>query len=230
MRGIQTINGHYASQLASPRYFPDNDGEAMCHTTMQFTWIGLLKYNAEAQYRETPNVFVASHHLIYPVEGDPWIRIAPDVLIAYGPKKSARGHYEVWERQGIFPQVIFEVASPYLYDDEMVSKFEFYQHYGAEEYYLIRQEAMSIEGWIRAENRLIEIPNMDGYKSPRLGWTFHCSKFEISIDGPTGQPLRNPGQLLFELEWTKNYCEAALERNVRLAAKLRELGIDPDAL
>src|SRR3954467_1206344 len=40
--------------------------------------------------------FVAGDLLSYPVEGDPLIRSAPDVLVVFGRPKGYRGSYKQW--------------------------------------------------------------------------------------------------------------------------------------
>src|SRR5438270_7567894 len=97
--------------LAPKIQYPDSDGKPMSDNTVQFDWIGLLKWNAEAYTADRPDVFVAGDHLIYAVEGDVKARQAPDVYVAFGRPKHDRGSYKVWEEDGIFPQVVFEVWS-----------------------------------------------------------------------------------------------------------------------
>ncbi|QJW94880.1 hypothetical protein [Frigoriglobus tundricola] len=85
-------------------HYPDDDGLPMPDNSWQFNWssrpvarraglhgrsnwIMLLYANLDAQYRNDPNVFVAGNPLIYPVEGDNKTRQAPDVYVAFGPRK-----------------------------------------------------------------------------------------------------------------------------------------------
>ena len=58
------------------------------------------------------NVFVAGNLLWYPVEGNPNIRTAPDIMIAFRRPKGHRGSYLQWKEDGIPPQVVFEIWSP----------------------------------------------------------------------------------------------------------------------
>lgn len=117
--------------------YPDSDGQPMSDNTLQFDWIAILKWNAEAYYRNDPLIFVAGDHLIYPIEGDRHTRYAPDVYVAYGRRKGYRGSYKVWDEDGVFPQVIFEVWSPHNRQELMEEKRLFYERFGAEEYYIV---------------------------------------------------------------------------------------------
>ena len=119
-----------------PIEYPDDNGEPMAENTLQFTWIVVIKEGLEALFRHNPDVFVAGDLLWYPVEGKPKIRSAPDAMVAFGRPKGRRGSYKQWEEAGVAPQVVFEVLSPGNRPGEMAGKFEFYETYGVEEYYI----------------------------------------------------------------------------------------------
>jgi len=80
--------------------------------------------------------FVAGNLLWYPVEGRPYISVAPDVMVALGRPKGDRRSYLQWQEDNIAPQVVFEIASPSNTRTELEdTKLTFYQDYGVEEYY-----------------------------------------------------------------------------------------------
>jgi transcriptional regulator of met regulon len=64
---------------------------------------------------------------------------------------------------------------------------------------------------------------MNGWVSPRLGWRFVLDDGELTVFGPDGRPLPAPAEVAAERD-------AAEARAAKLAAKLRELGLDPDAV
>lgn len=104
--------------------YPDSDGEPIAENDLQFDWIALLKWHAQALFHSRDDVNVAGDHLIYPVEGDPLTRLAPDVYVAYGRPKGKRGSYQVWRENKVFPQEVFEVWSPANRPEEMDRKRE----------------------------------------------------------------------------------------------------------
>src|SRR5436305_4357394 len=116
--------------------YPEDDGEPMADNTVQFRWIVTIKEGLEKVFRHRPDVFVAGDLLWYPVEGHPEIRQAPDAMVVFGRPKGDRGSYMQWLEEGIAPQVVFEVLSPGNRPAKMVKKFEFYDRYGVEEYYI----------------------------------------------------------------------------------------------
>ena len=210
--------------IAAPRvHYPDSDGERMADNTVQADWIAILKWGAEAYLRDRPDVFVAMDHLIYPVEGDPGLCQAPDVYVAFGRPKGDRGSYKVWEEAGVFPQVVFEVWSPSNRPDRMQSKFAFYERYGAEEYYIVYPEFPAlVEAWVRDGGALEVVTDMNAHVSPRLGWTFKVHRGRLVVYGPDGRVLRRPDEIAAERDDERARAD-------RLAAKLRALGVDPDA-
>ena len=173
--------------------YPDSDGLPIAENTVQFRWIAIVMWNADALFRDRADVFVAGDHLIYPVEGSPQIRSAPDVYVAFGPAKHDRGSYRVWREGGVFPQVVFEVWSPGNRRADAEFKLAFYDRYGAEEYYLIDPDGPeAIHGWRRVDGRLEPIAAMNGFVSPRLGFRFRTADGGIGIDGPDGRELLDP--------------------------------------
>jgi Uma2 family endonuclease len=203
----------------------------MSDNTWQFNWIVLLHSNLDVLFRNDPNVFVAGNHLIYAVEGKLNIRQAPDVYVAFGRPKQDRGSYKVWEEGGIFPQAIFEVWSPNNRQQQMEDKREFYERYGAEEYYIVYPEfPMHAEGWRRDGGKLARIPEINGHVSPRLGLRFTLIEGELTIYGPDNRSLRSPTEMAAEMIAERERAAQEKERAAKLAAKLRELGVDPDAV
>ena len=155
--------------------YPDCDGKPMADNTLQFNWIVTIQGNLDLLFAHDPTVFVAGDNLIYPVEGEPGICQAPDVYVAFGREKGYRGSYKVWKEGGVFPQVIFEVLSPNNTAREMKRKLKFYDLHGAEEYYVLDPDRIAWEGYVRSSGSFKKVPKMQGFKSPRLGISFHIT-------------------------------------------------------
>jgi hypothetical protein len=56
-------------------------------------------------------------------------------------------------------------------------KFQFYERYGVEEYYIYDPDELTLEGWQRQGNQLVDIARMSGWVSPRLGIRFDWQSF-----------------------------------------------------
>lgn len=231
--------------------YPDSDGKPMADNTLQFEWISTIKGNLEFLFADRPDVFVAGDNLIYPVQGNPKIRFAPDTYVAFGRPKGRRGSYKVWVEDGIFPQVVFEVRSPGNRAAEMARRLKFYDRFGAVEYYDYDPDNNILLGYHRSPKRLKPIPAMAGWVSPLLGIRFDWKPDGLTIRNPDGSPFltfvelagqrlqaeeaaneaRNAARSAQALQKSAEAkAQSAEAKAAALAAKLRALGIDPDAL
>jgi Uma2 family endonuclease len=217
--------------------YPDSDGQPMADNTQQFELIVWIKENLELLFANDSNIFVAGDLLWYPVEGDNKLRQAPDVMVAFGRAKGYRGSYQQWLEDKIPPQVVFEIWSPGNRLSKMAKKFEFYDRYGVEEYYLYKPDEVDLTGWQRRDLRLEVIDQMAGWVSPRLGIRFELSESQLQIYRPDNQPFLTYLELEQQLQQERQraeQAEALLEQERQkaqaLEAKLRELGINPEQL
>ena len=240
-----------------PIVYPESDGKPMAENTLQYRWITTLVTGLELLFRDDPDVFVAGDLLWYPFERDNKTSIAPDALVVFGRPKGERGCYVQSREDGLAPQVVFEVLSPSNGPAEMRQKLANYDRYGVEEYYVIDPEPTEeLEGWRRRSpgEGLVPIAPIHGWTSPRLGVRFESSGGVVRVLAPNGAPFLKPSERIHqeceraEAERARGDIErergdiererANIERQradesddraARLAAKLRALGLDPDA-
>lgn len=231
-------NGH-----VQPIIYPDSDGQPMADNTKQFEAIVALHSGFDGFYKDDPNVFVAGDLLWYPVEGNNIIRAAPDVMLVFGRPKGHRGSYKQWEEGNIAPQVVFEVLSPGNRLTEMAKKLVFYERYGVEEYYLYDPDSGDLTGWLRTDQKLEVIDEMEGWASPRTQIHFALEDGTLVLYRPDGQRFETYRELLDRAEQERlraeqeraraeqEHVRAEQEytRAERLAAQLRALGIEPES-
>ena len=223
--------------LTPAAHYPDSDGQPMADNTLQFQWIVTIQGNLDIALRDDPNVFVAGDHLIYPVQGEGTVRQAPDVYVAFGRRKGHRGSYRVWDEGGTFPQVIFEVWSPGNRYRNMERKRKFYERYGAEEYYIVYPDFPAyVEVWNRADGRFEEVEDTEAWRSPRLGIRFEVNLGHLTMYHADGRRFLTHVELgefaeqeTERADQERARAEQEKERADKLAARLRELGFDPDA-
>ena len=234
---------------APPVHYPSSDGKPIAENTRQYRWVVTVQGNLDLLFAHRDDVFVAGDNLIYPAEGDNKTRQAPDVYVAFGRPKGHRGSYQVWLEGGVFPQVVFEVLAPGNQAKEMARKLAFYGRYGAEEYYVLDPDRVRMKGYTAGPAGWVPVPDMDGWVSPRLGIRFGVGD-DLEAYYPDGRPFLSFVELGERYEEAVRQTEAAerqaaaaerradrlrrradaeQQRAEKLAAKLRALGLDPDA-
>ncbi len=211
--------------------YPDTDGEPMGDNSHQLDLIIALYQGLTDHFVGRGDVAVHSNLIWYPVRGRPDVRRAPDVMVAFGRPPGRRRSYMQWDENGVAPQVVFEIFAPGNRPKDLLDKFFFYERYGVEEYYFFDPDAPSLTGWCQKNGSWEEIDPLAGFTSPRLGLSFGWDGGDsFDLLGPDGRRLRTHEELI--QAWQDEQARAAEERRRadRLAAELRRLGGDPDAL
>jgi hypothetical protein len=105
-----------------------------------------------------------------------------------------------------------------------------------EEYYIYDPDKIELSGWCRQEGELVEIPDLQGWTSPRLGVRFELGE-ELQIFFPDSKPFLSFLETTQQAELAnqraeieKQRADEAESRARLMAAKLAELGIDPNRL
>ena len=225
--------------------YPDSDGKPMADNDVQWEWIVLLKQNMLRLFAKQDDVAISADMLIYTVEGDPTVSIAPDVFVAFGRPRMERFSYIVFREDNIFPQVVFEVLSRSNRRAEREAKREFYEHHQVEEYFEIDPLKHQLKIYTWNSGQLLEIDDPFEYASPRLGIRFvRADDGKLAVLGPDDKLFLSYQELLKEseesleraeeaedrIEEASLRAEEAEDRAEKLAAKLRELGLEPDTL
>lgn len=209
--------------------YPESDGLPLSDNTKQFRWIMTIKGGLEAVFLDDPNVFVAGNLLWYPIEGNNKIRTAPDIFVVVGRPKGDRGSYQQWLENNIPPQVTFEIVSPGNSAGVLTKKFNFYDQFGVNEYYLYDPDTNSLDGWLRKSDRLTEISQMNGWVSPLLGIKFDLTGNELTIHEPKGQAFVDTAEAIKQRDQLRLEKDRALQLAEKRAAQLKALGVEPEA-
>jgi Uma2 family endonuclease len=209
--------------------YPDSDGRPMADNTIPYQYLITIQVGLDALFSHDPNVFVAGDLLWYPVQGQPGINKALDVFVAFGRPKGERSSYKQWEEGDIAPQVVFEILSPSNTASEMHDKRRFYKQYGVEEYYEYDPQSGTLEIW-QLEGRFFRsVPFEDEWRSPRLGVTLKLeADGSLGVYHPNGSKFERPVATVARAEAAEARAAEAQAHAERLAAKLRELGLEPE--
>ena len=120
-------------------YYPAELKDEMGETAIHFKFIRLISFLLETFYSSRNDITVGGNLMIYYDQGNPRKWLAPDVFVCYGVENRLRRTYKTWE-EGIFPQIIFEIASDGTFENDLGGKRLEYARLGVEEYYLLDPE------------------------------------------------------------------------------------------
>jgi hypothetical protein len=112
----------------------------------------------------------------------------------------------------------------------MPGRFAFYQRHGVQEYVVFdpyMEDSLGV--WVRRGGELSPAPAAGGWTSPVLGVRFHTERRRLVVTPPDDRRFVSYRDALRE-QYDRMDTERAATRVERLAAKLRELGVDPDSV
>ena len=110
-------------------------GETAFHYKLAFLLFGLL----EQYFSNENNVVIAANMMVYYDKGNTKKWLAPDIFVCFGVDNKLRRVFKTWE-EGVFPQVVFEIASDSTFENDLGGKRLDYARLGVEEYYLLDPE------------------------------------------------------------------------------------------
>ena len=172
-------------------YYPveldDEMGETAFHYKLIFLLYGLL----EAYFSAQRNVTVAANMMVYYEKGNTKRWLAPDVFVCFGVENHLRRTFKVWE-EGVFPQVVFEIAADSTFENDLAGKRLDYARLGVEEYYLLDPERAYLPSPMmafRRENGRLMSVNIEDNKvfSPLLNLEIVDTGKSFRLFDPTEQ-------------------------------------------
>lgn len=129
----------YAETIAEEVFYPAELEKEMGETAIHFKFIRLISLLLEVFFSARNDVVVGGDLMIYYDKGSPKKWLAPDVFVCFGVENKLRRTFKVWE-EGVFPQVVFEIASDSTFENDLGGKRLDYERLGVEEYYLLDAE------------------------------------------------------------------------------------------
>lgn len=124
------------SPLASTIEYPDSDGEPMAETDVhRDEMTDALLHPLRERYRNELMTYVSGNLFVYYDEGNPQLKVAPDVFVVFGAENYQRRTYKLWE-EGKAPDVVFELTSNSTKNQDPGDKRLLYERLGVREYFL----------------------------------------------------------------------------------------------
>lgn len=120
-------------------FYPSEIVDEMGETAIHFKLISLFYNLLEAFFAARNDVAIGANLMIYFDEGNSKRWLAPDVFVCFGVENKLRRTFKTWE-EGVFPQIVFEIASDNTFENDLGGKRLEYARLGVEEYYLLDPE------------------------------------------------------------------------------------------
>lgn len=202
-------------------FYPESDGEPMAETEIHAREMVYLFEGFEDHLRSVPDVYVGIDMLMYYVEGDPKVSVAPDVFVTLGVPRGVRRIYKFWD-EGKPPSLVVEVTSSSTRREDLAKKALF-ERLGVEEYILHdplgEYLRPSLQGYRLVEGRYQPIPlAADGsLLSQVVGLRFKPEDSGIRLVDPTERVLMTRQEAAAALRAAE--LEASQERSARRAAE-----------
>lgn len=222
------------NQLSTPIEYPDADGKPMAESDRARKY---LTYGTEVlglYFQNRPDVYVSGNLFIYYEEGNPKAVVSPDVFVVFGVTKGDRRSYKTWEERDKAPDFVLEVTSKSTKKEDQEIKPDTYLALGVREYFQYDPTGDYLNPQVQG-SRLVEgvYQTIATTVLPNSVLSLSSEVLRLELRLLTGElrfydPTRD--EILLSHEESEEARLAAQARSQRLAAKLRELNIDPDAL
>lgn len=214
------------NQISTQIEYPDANGKPMAESDQARKY---LTYGTEVlriYFQDRSDVYVSGNLFIYYEQGNPRAVIAPDVFVIFGVNKEDRCSYKTWE-EGNTPDFVLEITSKSTQKEDQEIKPNIYAALGVREYFQYDPTGDYLNPQLQG-SRLVEgnyqpiaatmLPNdLLSLPSQVLGLELRLQSGQLRfLDPATGEILLTH--------------EEQVQRAHSLAAKLRELGIDPNQL
>lgn len=157
----------------------------------------------------------------------------PDFFVVLGTEKKPRKSWTVWDEDGRYPNMIVEILSEGTQALDRGLKKQIYQDvFRTPDYFWFDPETLELAGFHLVEGRYEPIsPDAEGRLiSAQLGLLLGVHQGKLRFFTKEGTLLFESKEIARQAEAAKQQAEAAKKHAERLAARLRELGVDPDTI
>lgn len=161
----------------------------------------------------------------------------PDFFVVKGVEQRERKSWTIWEEEGRYPDVIVEILSESTASIDRTTKKELYQTtFRTPEYFWFDPESLEFQGFYLVKNTYQPIaPNPQGWLwSDELNLFLGIHDRQLRYFTAQGDLVPTPQESALLEEQQRQIAEVRADQEAqraeRLAAKLRELNIDPESI
>lgn len=154
----------------------------------------------------------------------------PDFFVVLGTERKPRKSWVVWEEEGRYPNVIVEILSPKTAATDRSLKKRIYQDtFRTPDYFWFDPNSLEFAGFhiLDGQYQPLEANEQGWLWSQQLQLYLGIYQQQLRFFTAEGQLVQTPEEVA---QQQSQLAQLATARADRLAAKLRELNIDPDNL
>jgi Uma2 family endonuclease len=221
--------------------YPEADGLPMAESDQTRDYLVYATKVLSVFFEQRMDVYASGNLFIYYDQGNPEAVVAPDVFVVFGVENRQRRIYKVWEEGDRPPSFVLEITSKTTRSKDQGAKKGIYAFLGVEEYYQYDPTGdyltPALQGFLLVDGNYLPAPTSilsDGtmvLPSAVLSLELHLKGQVMRFYNPaTQQYLLTHEEEAAARQTAEERAQTAEERAQRLAAKLRELNIDPDAV
>jgi len=215
--------------------FPPSDlwsDEPPLESDLHLRQIILLLQSLEWLWQDRNDFYAAGNLTIYysPHQKKSEYFRGPDLFVVLGTERKARKSWVVWEEYGKYPNVILEILSESTAKTDKGLKKEIYQDtFRTPNYFWFDPYTLEFAGFNLVDAKYQPLQaNEQGYLwSEQLGLYLGIHQQFLRLFTADGQLVPIPEEIAAQAQ---EVAAQAQEKAERLAAKLRELNIDPDTI
>ena len=208
--------------------FPPSDlysDEPTVETELHLRQIILLFKCLEWLWKDRTDFYAAGNLTIYysPNQKKSQFFRGPDFFVVLKTERKTRKSWVVWEEDGKYPNFILEILSPTTANTDREYKKELYQNtFRTPDYFWFDPYTLEFAGFhlVYGEYQPLEENQQGHLWSRQLGLYLGIYQGLLRYFTPAGELVPTPEET----------AEEETKRAERLAAKLRELNIDPDTI
>ncbi len=215
--------------------FPPSDlysDEPPLETELHLRQIILLFKCLEWLWRDRNDFYAAGNLTIYYSQNKRKTEDfrGPDFFVVLDTERKVRKSWVVWEEDGKYPHVIVEILSESTANTDRELKKKLYQEtFRTPDYFWFDPYTLEFAGFHLVDGKYesLEPNNLGHLWSQQLGLYLGVHEGLVRFFTPENELVPTPEE---GAEYERQQKEIAQERAEKLAAKLRELNIDPDTI
>ncbi len=215
--------------------FPPGDlysDEPPLETDLHRDQIDLLIRLLKWYWRDRQDFYASGNLTIYysPTQRKSSDFRGPDFFVVLGTERKPRKSWVVWEEDGKYPNLIVELLSESTAATDRGLKKQIYQDiFRTPDYFWFDPHSLEFEGFHLVDGTYhpIELTEQGWRWSEQLGLFLGVHQEQLRFFTAEGELVASPEE---DAAVERERAEAERERNEKLAAKLRELGVDPDTI